>query len=49
MVPDEPGDLPNPEARREDLYRQLGQVADFRRGCTAPGLSASPATCGLAG
>jgi hypothetical protein len=32
MVPDEPGDLPDLERRREDLYRQLGQVGDFRRG-----------------
>jgi hypothetical protein len=32
MVPDEPGDLPDLERRREDLYRELGQVGDFRRG-----------------
>ena len=32
MVPDEPGDLPDLERRRDDLYRQLGQVGDFRRG-----------------
>jgi hypothetical protein len=29
MVPDEPSDL---EQRREELYRELGQVGDFRRG-----------------
>ena len=32
MVPDEPGDLPDLERRRQDLYRALGQVGDFRRG-----------------
>ncbi|SRR5260370_26611349 len=32
MVPDEPGDLPDLERRREDLYRELGHVGDFRRG-----------------
>jgi hypothetical protein len=32
MVPDEPGDLPDLERRREDLYRELGRVGDFRRG-----------------
>ena len=32
MVPDEPGNLPGLEQRREELYRQLGQVGDFRRG-----------------
>jgi hypothetical protein len=32
MVPDEPGDLPDLEQRREELYRQLGHVGDFRRG-----------------
>ena len=32
MVPDEPGDLPDLERHRDDLYRQLGQVGDFRRG-----------------
>jgi hypothetical protein len=32
MVPDEPGDLPDLERRRDDLYRKLGQVGDFRRG-----------------
>jgi hypothetical protein len=32
MVPDEPGDLPDLERRREDLCRELGQVGDFRRG-----------------
>jgi Family of unknown function (DUF6788) len=32
MVPDEPGDLPDLERRRDDLYRQLGQVGGFRRG-----------------
>jgi hypothetical protein len=26
MVPDKPGDLPDLERRRDDLYRQLGQV-----------------------
>jgi hypothetical protein len=32
MVPDEAGDLPDLERRREDLYRELSQVGDFRRG-----------------
>jgi hypothetical protein len=32
MVPDEPGDLPGLERRREELYQELGQVGDFRRG-----------------
>ncbi len=32
MVPDEPGDLPDLERRREELYRELSQVGDFRRG-----------------
>ena len=32
MVPDEPGELAELERRREELYRQLGQVGDFRRG-----------------
>jgi hypothetical protein len=32
MVPDEPGDLPDLERRRDDLYRALSQVGDFRRG-----------------
>jgi hypothetical protein len=27
-----PGDLPDLERRREDLYRELGRVGDFRRG-----------------
>ena len=32
MVPEEPGELAELERRREELYRQLGQVGDFRRG-----------------
>src|SRR5215831_4848314 len=32
MVPDESGDLPDLERRRDDLYRRLGHVGDFRRG-----------------
>jgi hypothetical protein len=32
MVPVEPGNLPDLERRRADLYRELGQVGDFRRG-----------------
>jgi len=32
MVPDEPSDLPGLEWRREELYRELSQVGDFRRG-----------------
>src|SRR5438552_15384737 len=32
MVPGEPGELAELERRREELYRQLGQVGDFRRG-----------------
>ena len=32
MVPDQPGDLPDLERRRDDLYRALSQVGDFRRG-----------------
>jgi hypothetical protein len=32
MVPDEPSDLPGLERRREELYRELSQVGDFRRG-----------------
>ena len=31
-MPDEAGDLPDLERRREDLYRELSQVGDFRRG-----------------
>jgi uncharacterized protein DUF6788 len=31
-VPDEPGNLPGLEQRREELYRELSQVGDFRRG-----------------
>ena len=31
-MPDEPGELAELERRREELYRQLGQVGDFRRG-----------------
>ena len=31
-MPDEPGDQHDLERRREDLYRGLGQVGDFRRG-----------------
>src|ERR1039458_9232236 len=32
MVPEEPDELAELERRREELYRQLGQVGDFRRG-----------------
>jgi hypothetical protein len=32
MVPEEPGELAELERRREELYRQLGQVGDFLRG-----------------
>jgi hypothetical protein len=32
MVPDDPGELAGLECRREELYRELGQVGDFRRG-----------------
>jgi hypothetical protein len=32
MVPDQPADLPGMERRRDELYRQLGKVGDFRRG-----------------
>jgi len=32
MVPDEPPDVPGLEQRREELYRALSQVGDFRRG-----------------
>jgi len=31
-MPGQPGDLPDLERRREDLYRELSQVGDFRRG-----------------
>ena len=31
-MPDEPDELPGLERRREELYSQLGQVGDFRRG-----------------
>src|SRR3984893_14130369 len=31
-VPEEPDELAELERRREELYRQLGQVGDFRRG-----------------
>jgi hypothetical protein len=31
-VPEEPDELADLERRREELYRQLGQVGDFRRG-----------------
>jgi Family of unknown function (DUF6788) len=31
-MPDVPGDLPDLERQREDLFRELGQVGDFRRG-----------------
>jgi hypothetical protein len=31
-VPDEPPDLPGLEQHREELYRELSQVGDFRRG-----------------
>ena len=31
-MPDEPPILPGLEQRREDLYRELSQVGDFRRG-----------------
>jgi len=31
-VPDEPPDLPGLEQRREELFWELGQVGDFRRG-----------------
>jgi hypothetical protein len=32
MVPDEPPDVPGLERRREELYRELSRVGDFRRG-----------------
>jgi hypothetical protein len=32
MVPEEPDELAELERRRAELYRQLGQVKDFRRG-----------------
>jgi hypothetical protein len=32
MMPGEPDELPELEHRRDELYRQLGQVGDFRRG-----------------
>jgi hypothetical protein len=32
MVPEGPDELEELERRREELYRQLGQVGDFRRG-----------------
>ncbi len=32
MVPDDPDELAELERRREELYRELGQVGDFRRG-----------------
>jgi hypothetical protein len=31
-VPDEPGELPELELRREELYRELAGVGDFRPG-----------------
>ena len=31
-MPEEPDELAELERRREELYRQLGQVGDFRRG-----------------
>jgi hypothetical protein len=31
-VPDDPDELAELESRREELYRELGQVGDFRRG-----------------
>jgi len=31
-MPGEPDELPELERRREELYRELGQVGDFRRG-----------------
>jgi hypothetical protein len=32
MVPEEPDELAELERRRQELYRELGQVGDFRRG-----------------
>ena len=32
MVPDDPDELAELERRREERYRELGQVGDFRRG-----------------
>ena len=32
MVPEEPDELAELERRRTELYRELGQVGDFRRG-----------------
>jgi hypothetical protein len=32
VVPEEPDELPELERRREDLYRELSQVGDFRPG-----------------
>lgn len=32
MVPDQPVDLPGLERRRSELYQELSQVGDFRRG-----------------
>jgi hypothetical protein len=32
MVPDRPDELAGLERRREELYQELGQVGDFRRG-----------------